>query len=72
MACAPRDEVYNRCSRIKHLSKAYCYILNFYLKLKQKTCLDYSSFTQNISVFTKDSKNHKTYFKHLISGKIIF
>ena len=35
-------------------------------------CLDYSSFIQNISVFTKDFKNHKTYFKPLVSGKIIF
>ena len=33
---------------------------------------NYSSFIQNISVFTKDFKNHKTYFKPLISGKIIF
>ena len=60
--------MYNRYSRIKFLNKAYCYIL----KLKQKICLDYSSFIQNISVFTKDFKNHKTYFKPLISGKIIF
>ena len=62
VACAPRDQVYNRCSRIKYLTKAYCHILNFY----------FSSFIQNISVFTKDFKNHKTYFKPLISGKIIF
>ena len=33
---------------------------------------NYSSFIQNISVFTKDFKNYKTYFKSLISGKIIF
>ena len=31
-----------------------------------------SSFIQDISVFTKDFKNHKTYFEPLISGKIIF
>ena len=28
-----------------------------------------SSFIQNITVFTKDFENHKTYFKPLISGK---
>ena len=39
------------------------------LKLKQKNM---SSFIQNISVFTKDFKNHKTYFAPLINGKIIF
>ena len=39
------------------------------LKLKQKNM---SSFIQNISVFTKDFKNHKTYFTPLINGKIIF
>ena len=33
---------------------------------------DYSSFIQNMSVFTKDFKNYQTYFKPLISGKIIF
>ena len=30
MACAPRDYVYSRCSRIKYLNKVYYYILNFY------------------------------------------
>ena len=38
----------------------------------KKICLDYSSFIQNISVFAKDFKNPKTYFKPLIGGKIIF
>ena len=43
------------------------------MNLKQKSMFrSYSSFIQNISVFTKDFKNHKTYFKPLISGKIIF
>ena len=56
--------MYNRCSRIKYLNKAY--------KVEAKKCLNYSSFIQNISVFTKDFKNHKVYFKPLISGKIIF
>ena len=43
------------------------------MNLKQKRMFrNYSSFTQNISVFTKDFKNYKTYFKPLISSKIIF
>ena len=33
---------------------------------------NYSSFIQNISVFTKDLKNHRKYFKPLISGKVNF
>ena len=43
------------------------------LKLKQEDVLrSYSSFYQNISVFIKDIKNHKTYFKPFIRGQIIF
>ena len=43
------------------------------MNLKQKSMFrNYSSFIQNISVFTKDFKNQKTYFEPLISGKIIF
>ena len=38
-----------------------------FLKLKNM-----SSYIQNISVFTTNFKNYKTYFKPLISGKIIF
>ena len=33
---------------------------------------NYSSFIQNLSVFTKDFKNHKTLWQPLRSGKIIF
>ena len=44
----------------------------FTFKVKAKKYVKYSSFIQNISVFTKDFKNHKMYFKPLISGKKFF
>ena len=52
----------------KHVMKK----LTVVFENSKKICLDYSSFIQNISVFTKDFKNHKAYFKPLISGKINF
>ena len=49
------------------------YLKLLLLNLKQKNVFrNYSSFIQNISLFTKDFKNHKIYFKPLISGKITF
>ena len=71
MASAPSPEI--KCiTDVQELNiriKRIVYFKLLVLKLKQKNM---SSFIQNISVFTKDFKNHKTYFKPLISGKIIF